>query len=374
MIQTITPSLETEKPYNIHFWTGIIREIPQIIEKLWLKNKKVVILTDDTVKWLFADEIAAILGMSKENVISFPAGETSKNLATYASIQMELLKKGYGRNTLIIALWWWVVWDMAWYVASTFTRGVPLIHIPTTLLSQWDSAIWGKNGVDLWSVKNIVGTFYQPRAIVIDPDFIPHLPDDEYMSGVAETVKHAIIYDASFFRTIETYFWEIRMRTFDTLELAQKNCAIKWVIVEKDPLETWLRKILNFWHTIWHAVESIMLQQKQEFKHGFGVSIWMYVESRIAHTLWFLSDDDMRRIYFLLVNLWLPVGPSIDIPFEKIYDLMKLDKKNSWEIPEFSLPKKVWEMHDFWWKYSLQLDAETLRPILEKAIIKEKKI
>jgi 3-dehydroquinate synthase len=270
-----------------------------------------------------------------------PAGEGSKSLAQVAQLYDELVKRGADRHTLIVALGGGVVGDLAGFVAATFTRGLPLLMVPTTLLAQVDSSVGGKVGVNHPHVKNLIGAFYQPRGVWIDTATLESLPDREFRAGLAEVVKYGVIKCADLFSYLEQHAEGILERQEAALErIILESCRIKASVVERDELEEGSeRAMLNFGHTVAHAIEAVA-GYDGPFRHGEAVAIGMVAESRLAERLGWASNEIVDRQLKLLGRLGLPVSaPGID--HDKLIAAMSRDKKNRLGKIRFVLPRSI---------------------------------
>ncbi|MBE9546732.1 MAG: 3-dehydroquinate synthase, partial [Proteobacteria bacterium] len=258
--------------YDIHIGENILDRVGLIITKDNCAARYVVI-TDSNVSALHGEGFLSILrGMGlKVDMIEFPAGEASKNIDTMLDIVKVLISLGVDRRSALIALGGGVVGDMAGFVASTYMRGLPYYQIPTTLLAQVDSSIGGKTAIDLPEGKNLLGAFYQPKGVFIDLSFLKTLPSREFRNGMAEIVKYGIIDDVELFSLLESKVKAIEDRNATLLSvIIEKSCRIKKGVIEIDEKETGLRRILNFGHTIGHAVEA---ESDYSVSHGDAVSI-----------------------------------------------------------------------------------------------------
>jgi 3-dehydroquinate synthase len=255
-----------------------------------------------------------------------PPGETSKNIETVKKILNTLDEHGFGKDTIILALGGGTVGDIAGFTASTFKRGVPILQIPTTTVAQADSAIGGKTGVNSdWS-KNAIGTFWNPCAILIDVQTLKTLDERHYIAGLAESLKHSLIADASYVDYIVSNIDAIKRREPNELiELAKRNCEIKGAVVERDPYErTGLRFVLNFGHTIGHAIETA-----SDFRvlHGEGVAIGMLGALRLGTMLNITPNRLVDRVESLINNIGLPTHLPPDMDPDSLINIMTRDKK-----------------------------------------------
>lgn len=289
--------------------------------------KRYAIITDSNVKGLYADAVLESLkeaGM-KADLFVFPAGEKSKTRETKAKIEDEMLSLGYRRDCCVIAVGGGVVTDLAGFIAGTFGRGVPFINYATTLLSAADASVGGKTAVDTPLATNLIGLFNQPERIYIDIDAWKTLPKRELSSGLAETIKHAVLADNEFFCYLEGNIEKVFDCNTEVCEhIAEKNCEIKYQVVMKDELETGLREILNLGHTVGRAIETV---SDYRLLHGEAVSIGLVAEVKLAKSLGLASDDDESRVISLLERAVLPVTIPDYIDKGELVKKLYTDKK-----------------------------------------------
>ncbi|MCD8524319.1 MAG: 3-dehydroquinate synthase [Gammaproteobacteria bacterium] len=273
------------------------------------------------------------------STVILPDGETSKTIEAWTQILTTLVSGGHKRDTTIIALGGGVIGDVAGFASSCYHRGTRFIQVPTTLLSQVDAAIGGKTAVNFEGFKNLIGTFYQPNMIVIDPTFLETLPDRDYHAGLSEVIKYALIRDESFFIYLSTYREAIFRRDFSVLvEVIARCCRIKINLVESDPYDkTGKRALLNFGHTFAHALESAT---RYQYLHGEAVGWGMHKASELSHELGYLSADDLCLIRDLLRAYEVDRHISNDVTPEILLRHMSYDKKNTFETKTFILLKK----------------------------------
>jgi 3-dehydroquinate synthase len=268
-MRTIKVNLDKKSlsSYEIRIGSGIVDRMALLISKNH-KASRHIIITDSNVRKLHGEKLLASfkdVGLNVE-MIDFPAGEASKNINCALDIVKKLLQLGADRSSMLIALGGGVVGDMVGFIASVFMRSIPYIQIPTSLIAQVDSSIGGKTAIDLDFGKNLLGTFYQPRAVFIDLNFLATLPEKEFNNGLAEIIKYGIIDDEKMFRTLEDNMESIQGRDPALLlKLIESCCRIKKSIVEIDEKEQGLRRILNFGHTLGHALEA---QSNFTISHG----------------------------------------------------------------------------------------------------------
>ncbi|MDO8518989.1 MAG: 3-dehydroquinate synthase [Deltaproteobacteria bacterium] len=312
-----------KRSYRITIGRGALNSLPAVLNKSF-PSKKNIVLTDRTVGRLYRAEITKKLG--KLSWIEIPPGERHKNLKTVEAIFRKMVAEG-NRKTGLIALGGGVVGDVGGFVAATFMRGIPYIQVPTTLLAQVDSSVGGKTGVDLPEGKNLVGAFYQPRAVVIDTRFLATLPRREFLCGLAEVVKYGVLWDERFFSFIEKNVGKILSLNHNVLEsLIARSCAIKAEIVSKDEKELALRSLLNLGHTMGHAIET--LSGYGRIRHGEAVSRGIVYAARLSFARDLCSQNDWMRIVSLFLALGLPVKmPSY--PASRYRKVIASDKKAS---------------------------------------------
>ncbi|EIA07693.1 3-dehydroquinate synthase [Flavobacterium frigoris] len=268
-------------------------------------------------------------------IIEFENGEENKNIETCVQIWNVLTELGADRKTLIINLGGGVVTDLGGFVSSTFKRGVAFIHIPTTLLSMVDASVGGKNGVDLGNLKNQIGVINTPNMVLIDTEYLETLPQNEMRSGLAEMLKHGLIYDKAYWEQ----FLDLKAIDFvDLDELIHRSVAIKNEIVSQDPTEKHIRKSLNFGHTLGHAIESYFLENenKTTLLHGEAIAIGMILESYISLDKELINADEYNLIKTTIKSIFEDVT-ILDNDIQPILELLIHDKKNEYGTIQFAL-------------------------------------
>ena len=326
--------------YEIRIGKDILDRMILLIAKNH-KAGRYAVITDDCVGGLYGKKFLAALkdiGLNT-SLIEFPTGEASKNINTVMDIAGKLMESGADRETCLIALGGGVVGDVVGFVASIFMRSIPYIQIPTTLVAQVDSSIGGKTGVDLQYGKNLVGTFYQPAAVFASLSFLETLPEKEFNNGLAEIIKYGIIDDEKMFCTLEDNMDAIKSKDLKfLLNIVENCCQIKKSVVEIDEKEEGLRRILNFGHTLGHALEAI---SKYSITHGEGVAIGMVAAARISEKMGYLKSSEPVRIETLIRQAGLPVKIPKSLDGEKIIAQLKMDKKKKGDVVHFVLLKKI---------------------------------
>lgn len=329
-----------ERSYPIFIGSGLLVDIGKDLQQRKV-GKRYAIISDDTVSRLYGSALQASLKQSgmESSLIVFPAGESSKNMETMATLASELAERGFDRTDALIALGGGVSGDITGFLASIYMRGIPFVQVPTSLLAQVDSSVGGKTGVDIPQGKNLVGTFYQPRAVYIDTDVLNTLPPDELRGGLAEVIKYGAAMDEEFFRFLQVNRDAIvGLEPGVIAETIKKCCETKAMVVEQDEREGGIRRILNFGHTIGHAVESA-----SDFKliHGFAVAIGMCAVAELA-VLGGKTNrqvaDSIRRI---LKEYDLPVAIPEDLDREAIKSYLQTDKKTIGGRVFFVLPEAI---------------------------------
>ena len=325
--------------YEIYVGSGLLAQSGR-----WLKENgfsgKLVIITDPTVNGLYGEALNQSLDKDGFSVITLlvPEGEEQKSLETAGRLYHELTDSYAERTTPILALGGGVIGDLTGFVAATYLRGVPFIQIPTTLLAQVDSSIGGKVAVDHGQLKNKIGAFYQPRLVIADTDTLKTLPPNELANGLAEVIKSAAIRSKEFFAFLEKNLDQIKSLDEKALEeIVFQSVKIKAEIVEKDEKDLGLRSILNYGHTIGHAVESA-----SDFKveHGRAIAIGMLVAARISNKMGILDKNELTRLKGVIEKAGLPTGmPNLEV--EKIIQAMKHDKKVLRDKIRFVLLKSI---------------------------------
>lgn len=334
-MKKITVSLLTPPPkqdYTIYVSAGAIGEIASLYD--FSGYSKVFIVTDDTVGHLFLEKLKAALPVKPASTV-LPAGEQQKSLDNIEKIWTAMHAAGCDRKSLVINLGGGLVSDMGGFAAATYMRGVDFLNLPTTLLAQVDASVGGKTGFNFDGIKNLVGTFDQPAAVIIDTQTLEELPEREFLSGFAEIIKHGLVADKAYFEAVAAKP-PLEFTPPELEEIIALSCAIKSGVVRADAGEQGSRRLINFGHTVGHAIESLSLETGKPLLHGEAVSIGMVAEAGISKSLGKLSGDEFRRITAVLRAAGLPVAVS-GLAVDDILAKMQSDKKNEYGGVNFTL-------------------------------------
>jgi 3-dehydroquinate synthase len=291
-------------------------------------GRQIALVSDRTIMPLHGGTVAASLRAAGFEVteILLPAGEEAKTLEVARSGWESLLDAGCDRTSTVVALGGGAVGDLAGFVAATYMRGINFVQIPTTLLAQVDASIGGKTAIDHPRAKNLIGAFHQPRLVLVDPAVLATLPELEFRSGLAEVIKHGIVLDAEYFADLESCLPELLRRDLVTLtRIVAGSCRIKAEVVERDEREAELRHVLNYGHTIGHALEAVT--RFGRWAHGEAVSLGMVAEARIAERLGIATDHTTERQVQLLRAVGLPVSGLEVVPAD-VLEALRRDKKS----------------------------------------------
>ncbi len=334
------PILFNKKPcYDIVF-TQSFNELWPELEALGCEKRRICIVTDSKVNEIYGDEVLNLLDGKCLKAVKyvFPNGEENKNLDTVREIYKFLIEEQFDRRDMLLALGGGVVGDTTGFAAATYLRGIDFVQVPTTLLSQADSSIGGKTGVDFDGYKNMVGAFKMPSLVYMNIQVLTTLDDRQFFSGFGEVMKHGLIKDAMFYEWLIENMYEICERDLNVLqEMLIKSCTVKKLVVEKDPTEQGDRALLNFGHTIGHAVEKA---KNFELYHGECVALGCVAAAYISWKRELLSMEEYYEIRDMFVPFYLPI--SVDgIEPEEILRLTKSDKKMESGKIKFVLLKKI---------------------------------
>jgi len=332
-----------ERSYCITIGAGVLSKLGEVAGKI-MHPTQVAVVSNPTIAKYYGQQALQSLDSSgiKAELIIVPAGERYKTLASVQKIYDSLLTMKMDRKGMLVALGGGVIGDMAGFAAATYMRGIDFIQVPTTLLAQVDASVGGKTGVDLPQGKNLVGAFHQPRAVLIDTLTLQTLPTRELRSGLAEVVKHGIIYDHEFLSFLGSHTPDLLARTLETLEeVIRRSVEIKRDVVQKDERESGLRAILNYGHTVAHAIE--VLSGYGKYRHGEASSIGMVTESLLAEREGFAEKGITSVIAGTLAKMRLPVDMDNSLTTEDMIRSIELDKKTIGGEIRLALPTKLGE-------------------------------
>lgn len=350
-----------ELQYPVVVRSGALSDLGDVVRAAG-QHHRVAIITDRHVGRRYAKRVAKLLPGAA--VFTIAPGERHKNRKTWATLTDRLLDDGFGRDTTIVALGGGVVGDIAGFVAATYMRGVPVVQVPTTLLAMVDASVGGKTGVDTRAGKNLVGAFHQPSAVVIDPDVLKTLPVDHIRAGFAEIIKHGVVADAGYFAQARSFASRHSMNGRDGLvdltDLIRRSVAIKAAIVAHDERESGLRKVLNFGHTLGHAIEAA---RKYSVLHGYAVAMGMVLEARMAEQLGVATVGTASAIREACEAAGLPLMPP-RIPVERLLAFTRTDKKVRAGLVHYSLPKAIGEMAGADQGWSMPVPDAAVRAVL----------
>jgi 3-dehydroquinate synthase len=332
-------------PYSVVAGAGVLSRAAQEVSALG-RFSSIQVVSSPKVWRAVGKSVQRGLRLSKSNAVHlFDDAESAKNLCSVEHITRSLCRAGADRHSLVVAVGGGVVGDVAGFAAAAYLRGVKLVHIPTTLVSQVDSSIGGKTGVNLPEGKNLVGAFYPPQLVLTDPDLLGTLSDREFRGGVAEVIKHAVIADSQMFSFLEKNTEKVLRRDRQTLAfLIPRNVQIKARVVSRDERESGLREILNYGHTFAHALESATRYRR--YQHGEAVAWGMMAAAFLGHELGLTRADDVSRIVALICQLGqLPPWPQV--PPASLLRAMRSDKKTRAGILRFVLLPRIGEARSY---------------------------
>ncbi|NLX64438.1 MAG: 3-dehydroquinate synthase [Clostridiaceae bacterium] len=314
------------KTYSIHIESGIFNKLPDIFKEKY-SGKKLAVVSDNNVFSIYGNTFVKNLQQKGFIVIPiiFEAGEKSKNLTTLNEIYNALADHAFTRSDIVVALGGGVTGDMAGLAAATFLRGMGYIQIPSTLLAMVDSSIGGKVAVDLPQGKNLIGAFYQPDAVYTDPSLLETLSDKWFQDGMAELIKHGTIRDEDLYKRLALHGYDRKTMSRNLDDYIFASCNIKRIIVEEDEKDNGIRQILNFGHTIGHAIERV--QNYSGLSHGEAISIGMVYITRLTESMGLTERGEAEKIIEVLEKYGLPTQWS-DLDVSDVIKAIAIDKKN----------------------------------------------
>lgn len=332
--------------YDVLIGHGLFADLPHLLAAR-CPAARYAVVADSHVGALYGGALAQRLQEADPEggaeLITFPAGEWNKTRDTWATLTDRMLAAGLGRDAAVVALGGGVVGDVAGFVAATYLRGIPWVLAPTTLLAMIDASVGGKTGVDAAAGKNLVGAFHQPRLVVADLDTLATLPAVQLAGGMAEAVKHGVVADAAYFEFVAGAAAAVRAKDPEILErVVTRSVAIKAEIVAADEREAGRRAVLNFGHTIAHAVEAVM---RYEVAHGEAVAIGLALEARLAERLGVAEVGTAPRVADALGRYGLPLERPAGAAVDALLGAMRQDKKVRAGEIHFALPRTIGQMH-----------------------------
>lgn len=330
-----------ERAYSIHIGQNTLGSVGQLTQSAMPKVRHAVVISDEKIARIAETAVESLerIGL-RITRLTVPSGETSKSVEQVAQLWQQMLADFTDRGSIVVAVGGGVVGDLAGFAAATFARGIPLVQIPTTLLSQVDSSVGGKTGINLPGTKNIVGSFWQPRLVAIDTESLTSLPDREYVSGLAEVAKYGVIMEPSIFEYLEEHSQAtVKKQVEQVTHLVAQSCLCKAIVVEEDERETAGRRaILNYGHTFAHAIESVA--GYGALLHGEAVAIGMNMAARLAEKMGRVPAEFVARQENLLKTLSLPTRFE-DADAELMWEKMQHDKKTQHGKLHFVLPTRI---------------------------------
>jgi 3-dehydroquinate synthase len=325
---TLTVNLG-DRSYPVHVGSGILRRAGELLTEAGLHGK-VAIVTNPTVAQLYLDTLHTALSAVAFEVVPvlIPDGEEHKNLKSLAIVYDRLIAERLDRHCCVVALGGGVIGDLAGFAAASYLRGVPYVQVPTTLLAQVDSSVGGKTGINHRDGKNLIGAFYQPKLVLIDVALLSTLPRRELVAGIAEIIKYGIIEDPALFSLLEQEVQNVIGLNRDLLiNIVTKSCAIKARVVEKDERESDYRAVLNFGHTIGHALEAAT--DYTQFLHGEAVAVGIVKAAAISARQGFCDTRTFERVRDLITKTGLPHELPADLSKQSLLKGMEVDKKSA---------------------------------------------
>ncbi len=360
----------TAEGYEIQVDRGALATVGEWVAAAYPRSRAVVI-TDDTVAGL---HLPVLLGSfsTAPLTLTLPPGEAEKNREQWAALTDAMLEAGCGRDTIVVALGGGVVGDLAGFVAATYMRGVPFVQVPTTLLAMVDASVGGKTAVDVPAGKNLVGAFHSPVRVVADPAVLATLPARDLRAGIAEMLKHGVIRDVAHLNAVVAAVTAVATAPHDAcldmaaladlVPLIADSVAIKAEVVGEDPLEAGVRRILNFGHTLGHAIEQA---SGYALRHGEAVAIGMVLEADVAERAGIAAAGVRAAVTDAVRRAGLPVALPAVMSAESVLPWLALDKKARRGTPEFALPRQLGEMEAGGGRWSVPVEAAIVRAVLD---------
>lgn len=347
--------------YEIDIKWGLLSD-PELMNYFASFGLTVAIVTDEVIASIIGEKLRDALSKAglDSYLFTFPPGENYKTRETKAYIEDQMMGTGLGRDTCLIALGGGVVTDLGGYLASTYYRGIPLVLIPTTLLGMSDAAIGGKNAVNTPFGKNLIGTLYQPNKVIMDPSLLKSLPLRELRSGFVEMIKHGLVIDRVFFEYLEKNAEKLLGLDFSEIETAIfESCEIKIQIIQEDEKEKGIRFLLNFGHTIGHALEKLT---DFTIAHGEAVAIGMLVEGYMAMLMGKFKESELNQMEMILKKFGLPLRLPQKYSFKQMYEAALFDKKTLKGEPRFVILDAIGKADP---QYCMPVDHAIIKKAIE---------
>lgn len=358
LIRITTPARKADS-YPVVVEPGALESLPKLLAKE-APASRYAIVADALVADLLGARVKELLedaGLGVE-LVRFPAGETHKTRESWASVSDALVGRGLGRDACIVALGGGVTGDLAGFVAATYMRGIAYVQVPTTLLAMVDASVGGKTGVDTPAAKNLVGAFRQPRAVLIDPRVLESLPEEQFRSGLAESVKHGAVADATYLGWIHDAAEAVLGQEEEALtRLITRSVEIKAEVVAEDPEETGRRQVLNFGHTLGHALEA---WGGFRLPHGYAVGAGMVAAAALGEEIGVTEAGTADALRETLNALKIPPRPTGAVPAARLLDLARRDKKARDQKTRYLLLKRLGEVarpEDGGWTFPIEDDV-----------------
>ncbi len=327
-----------ERSYPIYIDSGLLKQAELL--KMHIRSKRVCIVTNNIVQPLYLESLKAKLTSFTVDEVILPDGEAEKSVANFERIMSHLLANEHGRDTTLVALGGGVIGDITGFAAACYQRGIDFIQIPTTVLSQVDSSVGGKTAVNHPLGKNMIGAFYQPKAVIIDIDSLATLPIREFNAGMAEVIKYGVLGDATFFHWLEENIENIKSGNQEILtQMIETCCQCKADIVASDETESGVRALLNLGHTFGHAIEAE--QGYGNWLHGEAIATGMVLAAKLAVAMNLLEVSELCRIEKLIKAFDLPVIAPESMGFDDFIRHMRRDKKNIEGKLRFIIPTRI---------------------------------
>lgn len=350
--------------YKVFVAPGLLKSLPKILKEL-KSAARYVIITDTFVEKIFGEKLLSTLKKAnlQADLISFSAGEKNKNEETHRKLTHAMLAKKCGRDTMILALGGGVVGDIAGYVAATYMRGIPYIQIPTSLLAMVDSSIGGKVGVDTKYGKNLIGAFWHPEAVIADIDCLKNLPQEQLVNGLMEAVKIFLTYDQAAFESVEKNWKKILAKNSALLQkIIARAIELKIGVVVRDEHEANERMVVNWGHTIGHAVEHL---SRYKFLHGYSVALGILVESKISQLLGVLSEKDFQTVQTALKKFGINEKDLQKFKISDIVNQTLIDKKARNGKVKYVLLEKIGKVKTTQKMFGHEVEEKTVKTALK---------